>query len=447
MLRRAKVLKRHSPQLFGVREKKGCEDKGRRGEGCYNFAPKYLKETGIGDPEQLVQDMRGMFGPCVMEECMKVRLEQERSRRAKGLQAIRTYAARPLATRRTFVAGQIMRKVNPSATKVFVLSTTGVHWGRPLTSVEQEQAQRGASVAQAFRATSRAEHGGNAGADACAQLRSSEGDQSPADGKAQDHGGEASGEMKQMGAEYGYLTTGEATAGPHFARKDNLYRVVTKHVIEDQRMYTREVPRRRICVFEAEREEALALAHDADVAGRWKGLRTWHRLPKSAYWPGFKEDAAGYAASCPDCQARGGTGLKVRAPMGSFPYLKKPFRLVACDLKQMPATKCGVRWMAVALCHSTKFVETGPLPAKTALCVGEFLSKGVFLRYGLARYMLTDRGGELTIGLTAVPAEKLGISQRLTAPYRPQSYGVAERTVCLRADRLGLTGQVDFRQH
>ena len=185
-----------------------------------------------------------------------------------------------------------------------------------------------------------------------------------------------------------------------------------------------------------ERDAALRQAHDADVAGHWKQQETWMRLKKSAYWPGYAADTSQYVATCHACQMRSSEDLKVRAPMGTLPYPVRPFRLVAVDLKQLPESADGDKWMAVAVCQTTKFVEAAPMRSKQAECVAEFLFKEVFARYGFVRYMLTDRGKEFQNEVAKILSAKLGISQRFTSPYRPQANGTAERTIGIIADRL-----------
>ena len=93
------------------------------------------------------------------------------------------------------------------------------------------------------------------------------------------------------------------------------------------------------------------------------------------------------------------------------------------------------------MCHSSKFVEATPLPDKAAESVAEFLFRDVFARYGMVRYMLTDRGREFPNGISDALAEKLGVSKRCTSAYHPQANGVAERTIGVVSDRLAKCSQ------
>ena len=175
-------------------------------------------------------------------------------------------------------------------------------------------------------------------------------------------------------------------------------------------MYTTGPAPKRVCVTELERSEALKHAHDADVAGQWGWIKTRSRLKGAAHWPRHAEDAAKYVSTCKECQLRGRGDLKVRAPMGTAPYSARPFRLEACDLKRLPLAADGERWIAVAVCHPTKFVEAAAPPNRAAEHVAEFFFREVFAGDGFVRYMLTDRGKEFRNEVATSLAAKMGIS-------------------------------------
>ena len=138
--------------------------------------------------------------------------------------------------------------------------------------------------------------------------------------------------------------------------------------------------------------------------------------------------------------------------MRSTPYPIKPFRLVAVDLKKMPSSQSGVIWMAVAVCHSTKFVEAAPLRDKTAHTVADFLFREVFARYGFVRYMLSDRGTEFSNQVAQLLSVSLGVQQRFTRPYHPRETGCVKGTWesyptgWLKRSRARKTGQPSSRQ-
>ena len=163
------------------------------------------------------------------------------------------------------------------------------------------------------------------------------------------HGGIGA-EAERIKIVYDYLADGVAPRSGPYSRLGNLKRTASRYDLKDAMLFTMESAPRRVCVTKEERDAALRQAHDADVAGHWKQQKTWMRLKKSAYWPGYAADTFQYVATCHVCQMRSSEDLKVRAPMSALQYPVRPFRLVAVDLKQLPDSEAGDTWMAAAVC-------------------------------------------------------------------------------------------------
>ena len=262
-------------------------------------------------------------------------------------------------------------------------------------------------------------------------------------GGAEGDGGESPGgigaEAGRIKIVYDNLAYGVAPrSGPH-SRLGNSKRAASCYDLKDEMLLTGESTPRRVCVTKEDRDAALRQARDADVAGHWEQQKTWARLKKSTHWPGYAVDTFQNVATCHAPQMRSGGDLKSRAPMGTHPYSACPCRFVAVDPKQMPESADGDKWMTVAVCQTTKFVEAAPTRGKQAECAAEFLLKEVFAQTGFARHALIDRGKECQGDVAEIWAAKLGICQRPTSPYRPPAKGAAERTIGIIAHRLAKT--------
>ena len=177
-----------------------------------------------------------------------------------------------------------------------------------------------------------------------------------------------------MAAIYNYLRHGVHTREAPYRRLRNLKRAAARYRMDGEMMFYVDKKGRRIraCVTQEERNAALKTAHDKPVAGHWGAQKTWKLLKSAALWPGHAEDCFRYALSCNTCQLRSSVDLKAPAPTQTIPYPQKPFRLVAVDMKKMPKSPCGKLWLAVAVCHSTKFVEAAALPDKKAETLAVF---------------------------------------------------------------------------
>ena len=420
---------------------------GRSGTGAhyYNYVSRYLRFNPESSVEGAVSHLVGKFTGLSPDDKLKAnvgcRLKQARGKVEKMMADLSNYANRK-PTARLYVAAQMYVKVSPLASGEETIRKMSRLWKRELTGEETESVLR--SVAEyreknpapdEFVRVAKARAPRPPAAPQRGNSNSVENDRSAGGGGGESEEDAETGAGK-MQAIYSYLKSNVVPSEGPYSRVDNLKRAANRFALKGGKMYTTGPAPKRVCVTEKERSEALKHAHDADVAGHWGWIKTWDRLKGAAYWPGRAKDAAKYVSTCRECQLRGSGDLKVRAPMGTIPYPVRPFRLVACDLKQLPATADGLKWMAVVVCHATKFVEAGALPSKTAENAAEFLFREVFAMYGFVRYMLTGRGKEFCNEVSTSLAAKMGISKRCTSPYHPQANWVAERTIGILADRL-----------
>ena len=361
-----------------------------------------------------------------------------------------------------YVGAQMFLKGYPQSAAVEVVAALSRLWGKPLCGAQTGQVEKALSAYAAMknggqqygeekekRTPEAARNGGNAADDSCScasEGRSSASHEEERGGAGTSAQGGGPGDLTRGAERLGRIVDflrGEASATStgRYKRLRNLRRAAAPYSLKEGNLYHTDGQgrTRRVCVTAKERQEALHLAHDAAVAGHYKAQNTWNRLKSAAFWPGYAQDAFHYAFTCLTRQLRSSTDMKAPAPMRTIPYPTRPFRLVACDLKKLPESALGNMWLAVAVCHSTKFVEAGPLADKQASTAASFLFREVFARYGYVRYMLTDRGAEFRNEVAGCLAEKLGISPRYTAPYHPQGNGTCERMVGVVAERLAKT--------
>ena len=186
----------------------------------------------------------------------------------------------------------------------------------------------------------------------------------------------------------------------------------------------------RVLTSQEEKSEVLRHAHSSDLAGHFGVNKTHWAIRKQGktFWHGLFEEVEEYVRSCEVCQKRNSTSLKQTVPLRTIKLPKHAMRLIGVDVKRMPLSSEGYRYLVVAIDYHSKYTFARPLKSKTAAEIAAFLFEDIFCMCGFVRYMITDNGGEFRNQEVAqLLGKKLGIQQRFTAPYSPQTNGLVER--------------------
>ena len=86
-----------------------------------------------------------------------------------------------------------------------------------------------------------------------------------------------------------------------------------------------------------------------------------------------------------------------------------------------PATQRKKRFLLVIVDYFTRWIELFPLHSTTSTQIADILTNEVFTRYGLPKFILSDNGPQFVSNMFKSFCETLGIDQKLTANYHPQS--------------------------
>ena len=194
----------------------------------------------------------------------------------------------------------------------------------------------------------------------------------------------------------------------------------------------------RVLVSKEEQARAMDMAHRADCAGHYGVVKTYSSLRTQAkiFWPKMWEDVCDFVSGCDDCQRRSRADLRVKHPLRPIPYPKMIMYLVGLDVKAMPAAETGERYLMVATDYATKFPFARAVKTKSGDAAADFLFEEIRTLVGYVRYTLTDNGREFRNALIKKLAARLGVNQRFTRPYSPQTNGLTERMNGVIADRL-----------
>lgn len=184
--------------------------------------------------------------------------------------------------------------------------------------------------------------------------------------------------------------------------------------------------RQQLLVPQALRAEVLRWAHDSPRAGHQGPRATLERVRHYFFWPNLSSEVLRHCRHCPACQ-RGNNRDPPRVPLCPLPIVSTPFERIVMDfIGPLPQTPRGNRFAHIVVDYATCFPEVVPLRGMQASEIAHHLIR-LFARVGLLRSILTDRGRPFTSGLMRALCRALGIRQRFTAIFHPQTEGLVER--------------------
>ncbi|KXJ74169.1 hypothetical protein RP20_CCG014257 [Aedes albopictus] len=140
------------------------------------------------------------------------------------------------------------------------------------------------------------------------------------------------------------------------------------------------------------------------------------------YWPNIDDDVSRLVRSCNECASVAKTDRKTN--LESWPKPAKPWQRLHLDF----AGPLDGSYFLILVDSFTKWpevVRTNNITTATTLRI----LRGIFARYGQPETLVTDNGTQLTSDKFEAYCSANGIVHLKTAPYHPQSNGLAERFV------------------
>jgi hypothetical protein len=185
-----------------------------------------------------------------------------------------------------------------------------------------------------------------------------------------------------------------------------LFRLIVKSEIDCK--VTLAVPRTLV-------SDIISLYHDSLLSCHQGVIRVAMTIKQKFYFPMLHQRVYDYIRSCQTCQARKHPVYKERPFEVNIPTSYKPFETVYCDLKVMPESYQGHRYILVLVCAITRYVILHPLISKDALNVAEtILQKCVFI-HGPFKRFICDEGKEFQNSVINRIFNALKISQKFVS--------------------------------
>ncbi|XP_062711901.1 uncharacterized protein K02A2.6-like [Aedes albopictus] len=137
------------------------------------------------------------------------------------------------------------------------------------------------------------------------------------------------------------------------------------------------------------------------------------------YWPNIDDHITALVRNCQECAAVAKTDTKTK--LESWPVPEKPWQRVHVDF----AGPVNDTYYLVLVDSLSKWPEVVPTKRITSEATIAILRK-IFSRFGMPEVLVSDNGAQLTSDVFERFCESNGITHLRTAPFHPQSNGLAE---------------------
>lgn len=165
----------------------------------------------------------------------------------------------------------------------------------------------------------------------------------------------------------------------------------------------------------------LEWAHDHPTAGHGGQQKTLYRLSTRVYWESMRKDVINYIAACHNCQKFKYNNAPTAGPMQQH-VVNEPWHTIGMDIMgPFPTAATQKRFLLVVVDYFTRWIELFPMNSTTSMNIANVLTNEVFSRYGFPRYIISDNGPQFISELFQNFCDTLGIEQKFTANYHPQS--------------------------
>jgi hypothetical protein len=200
--------------------------------------------------------------------------------------------------------------------------------------------------------------------------------------------------------------------------------IAPHYTLDDDVLYYKH----RLVVPAALRKTVLEAEHDSKVAGHWGAGKTVEIVSRNFHWPNMDEQIRQYVHECGSCQWNKPSRHRRNA------LLHHPLKLpnarwtsISMDfITNLPESE-GCRTIWVVVNRFTKMAHFIPLMEKTATYVAKQFTTHIWRAHGLPNDIFSERGTAFTSKFWKEIMNFLGIKQRMSTAFHPQTDGQTKR--------------------
>ncbi len=197
----------------------------------------------------------------------------------------------------------------------------------------------------------------------------------------------------------------------------------------------------QLAVPEELADTVISAYHGPILAGHAGVTRCYVTMRKHFYMPNMFDRIRSYIESCGKCQEfRNKTDL-VRPFHPRIPDEYHPFERVSIDIKHMPESHSGFKYVLVCVCEMTRYLILAPLKSREATEIAECLIQKLITVFGPPKTIVSDLESSLIGSLMTLICDTLNIN-RQTVSHSNHASLVVERQIRNVSDyiRTNLTG-------
>jgi transposase InsO family protein len=195
------------------------------------------------------------------------------------------------------------------------------------------------------------------------------------------------------------------------------------YTIEDGVLYYKH----RLVVPQSMRETVLKAEHDSKVAGHWGAGKTVEIVSRNFYWPGMEAQVRQYVHECDSCQRNKPSRHRRNGLLHPLELPSLPWSSISMDfITDLPESEgCQTIWVVVD--RFTRMAHFVGLKEKTAAAVARQFVNHIWKPHGLPDDIVSDRDTAFTSKFWKEVMNFLGIKQRMSTAFHPQTDGQTER--------------------
>ena len=182
-------------------------------------------------------------------------------------------------------------------------------------------------------------------------------------------------------------------------------------------------------------DKIITLYHSNLFAGHQGVTKTYLMISDRFYIPNLMHYLRSYIKGCHICQLNRKDKLLERQLQLRINLNYRPLSRLSMDLKVMPKSYKGDRYILCVIDEITNYIITTPVKQAKSEEVGEILINSVFSKYCVPDYMIMDLDSAFMSLLMNYLFKKLGTKIKTVAPYNHQSlqaeYGIKSLSTIL----------------
>lgn len=141
------------------------------------------------------------------------------------------------------------------------------------------------------------------------------------------------------------------------------------------------------------REEILRRYHDAPISGHFGVAKTHKRISAVYFWPGLYHDVEKYVGDCEVCKCYKPSNTARAGLLSNARSVTRPWEAISCDIMgPFPPSYARNQYLFVCSDYFSKYALLFPLRNVTVKAIVKCLEKGVFLVYGVCKFIYVDNG-------------------------------------------------------